>query len=231
MRTLLALLATTIALVAAACGGSAEKTSGGAAASGVASVAPASAALFLELNADLDSAQWQKVQGLADDIRAGKGLFKDLFDQAAKGADWAAVDAAFGPVLAIVALEDGETVVVLTQPDDVEKLKSLLGEKGTPAAAREIGSWTAVAQKEADLDAYEAALGKGTLAGDEAFDAAMVDLPAETIVRVYAGGAGLTKALSTAAGEAGAAEVPRVVRSAGSVSIPPRSPPSAVPAG
>lgn len=206
MRTSLALLVTTIALTAAACGGSAENTSGTAAASGVASAAPASAALFLELNADLDSAQWQEVQGLADDIRAGKGLFKDFFDQAAKGADWAAVDAAFGPVLALVALEDGETAVVLTQPDDVEKLKSLLGEKGTPAAAREVGGWTAVAQKEADLVAYEEALGKGALAGDEAFDAAMADLPAETIVRVYAGGEGLAKALSTAAGEAGATD-------------------------
>jgi len=206
MRTALALLVTTVALVAAACGGSAEKTSGTAAASGVASAAPASAALFLELNADLGSAQWQAVQGLADDIRAGKGLFKDLFDQAAKGADWAAVDAAFGPVLAIVALEDGETAVVLTQPDDVEKLKSLLGEKGTPAAAREVGGWTAVAQKEADLDAYEQALGKGALAADEAFAEAVGGLPEDALVRLYAGGPGLGKALSSAAGEAGAGE-------------------------
>lgn len=206
MRTALALLATTVALVAAACGGSAEKTSGGAAVSGVASAAPASAALFLELNADLESAQWQEVKGLADDIRAGKGLFKDLYDQAAEGADWAAVDAAFGPVLAIVALEDGETVVVLTQPDDVEQLKTLLGEKGTPAVAREVGGWTAVAQKEADLDAYEAALGKGTLADDEAFAEAVGGLPEDVLVRVYAGGPGLGKALSSAAGDAGAGE-------------------------
>ena len=207
MRTSLALLATTVALVASACGGSSESTSGGTAtAVGAASAAPASAALFLELNADLDSTQWQQVKGLADDIRAGKGLFKDFFDQAAKGADWAAVDAAFGPVLAIVVLEDGETAVVLTKPDDVEKLKSLLGEKGTSAVAREVGDWTAVAQKAADLDAYEQALGKGTLADDEAFAAAMADLPPEVIVRVYTGGEGLGKALSTAAGEAGAAD-------------------------
>lgn len=204
MRSALVLLATTVSLVAAACGGTVEKTSGGATGSGLASAAPASAALFLELNADLDSAQWRAVQGLADDIRAGKGLFKDVFDQAAKGADWAAVDAAFGPVLAIVVLEDGETAVVLTQPDDLEQLKALLGEAGTPAVAREVVGWTAVAQEEADLDAYEAALGAGSLGDDEAYAQAAGELPEGSLARLYGGGPGLGKALSSAAGEAGA---------------------------
>ncbi|MBI4172225.1 MAG: hypothetical protein HY511_05655, partial [Actinobacteria bacterium] len=168
----------------------------------VASAAPASAALFLELNADLDSAQWQEVKGLADDVKAGKGLFKDLAKQATGvSADWAQVDAAFGPVVALVVLEDGDNAVALTHPDDDAKLKALVGDK---AVTREVGGWTAVSEKAAALDAYEAALAKGSLAGDAAFAKAMEGLPAETLVRLYTGGAGLGKAFAAAAGQAGA---------------------------
>lgn len=204
MRKLLVLGATTIALVAAACGGSAEKggyAGGGGAVPASASAAPASAALYLELNADLESAQWQKVKGLADDVKAGKGLFKDLAKQATGvSAEWAQVDAAFGPVVAFIVLEDGDNAVVLTHPDDAAKLKALVGDK---AVTREVGGWTAVSEKAAALDAYEAALAKGSLAGDAAFTKAMEGLPAETLIRLYTGGAGLGKAFAAAAGQAG----------------------------
>jgi hypothetical protein len=203
MRKLLVLGATAIALVVSACGGSAENTSGGGGAvPPSASAAPASAAFYLELNADLDSAQWQQVKGLADDVRAGKGLFKDLAKQAiGVSADWAQVDAAFGPVVALVVLEDGDNAVALTHPDDDAKLKALVGDK---AVTREVGGWTAVSEKAAALDAYEAALAKGSLAGDAAFAKAMEGLPAETLIRLYTGGAGLGKAFAAAAGQAGA---------------------------
>ena len=202
MRTLIAVLGTSLALVAAACGGSTEKTSGGGS-SGVpaaAATVPASAALYLELNANLDSAQWQKVKGLADDIRAGKGLFKDLFKQGpVKGTDWATIDAAVGPVLVLAVLEDGSTAVVLTHPDDSAKLKALAGDTAVTGTE---GDWTAVAENAKALAAYEAALAKGALGDDAAFTKAMTGLPAEALVRLYAGGPGLGKAFAAAAGQA-----------------------------
>ena len=189
------------ALLAAGCGGAKPTASGDANAP-----APAGAALYASLDTDRDSAQWQQLNALVERVPGAKDAVDRLFADALgqSGLDWDQdVAPALGPEV-VVALPGGaKEPVALTQPEDDAKLHALLARSDTKLVTREIEGWSAVAQSEAALDAYEQALAKGRLADQPAFAEATAGLPDEALARVYAEGAGLASLGSSVAGIGG----------------------------
>lgn len=201
VRFLLA-AAAAVALVAAGCGGSKP-----AATADDTVPAPADAGFYVELDTDRDSAQWQQLERLLDRVPGAKqavdGLLSDALDEA--GLDWDDdVAPALGPEVAVVLPAGSSDPVVLTQPEDEAKLEALLAKSDQKLVTREIEGWTAVAQSEAALDAYETALKTGSLSEQPDFAAAMGDLPEDALARVYVNGSGLASLGASLAGISGA---------------------------
>lgn len=190
------------AAVLAGCGGSSEPASGEAA-----SAVPASAAAYVSVQSDLDSAQWKQVEDLLgrfpDGERATERLHGDLGDGVNYERD---VDPALGPTLELVWLDfanDGEDVVALTQSDDEDKLRELVRKGDEPAVVGEVDDWSAVARNQALIDRFRSALDGGALADDAGFQAATDELPDEALATLYADGEEATSALEEAIRERG----------------------------
>lgn len=192
LALLLSLLGALV-LAAAGCGGGDDETGSATGTDSAASVVPASAAAYLALNSDLDSAQWEQAKTLVRKFPDHQKLVdKGLADLGEEGVEWERdVDPALGPEVAVVFMKVGDDdpePVVLTQPDDEAKLAALLEKADDPTVRREIEGWQAVAETEAQLDAYEQALEAGSLADEEAFATAMKDLPEEALLKAFASG-------------------------------------------
>lgn len=208
-RVRLASPAAVLLLALAACGGD----GGGSAGAGDAAleVVPASALAYVSLNADLESGQWETLRENADKFPDSERLVDDLLAEVADdGVSWERdVEPAVGPVVAIVALNTDDDLepepVVLTQPEDEAKLDALFDQAGEDVVRREIGGWQAIAEEDAHLDAYAAALRRGTLSGNETFEEATADLPGEALMTVYVDGDAF-RAAAREAGEPG--EIP-----------------------
>lgn len=209
------LVAAALLALGAACGGS----GGGAATGGqgAAGTVPASAVAYVSVNADLESAQWNQLKELVKRFPdSGKLVDRLLAELADEGVNWDEdVAPALGPEVAVVAVEiDGDAEpdpVVLTQPDDTAKLDALLerSSKAKTTVRREVDGWQVVAETAAQLDRYEAALGKGSLADDETYSEAVAGLPDDALAKLYVDG----EAFATAARKAGQpAEIPGVGR-------------------
>jgi hypothetical protein len=149
----------------AGCGG--EEQTGTSVAS---PLAPRSALAVVEIDGDLDSAQWEAARTLI-------GRFPDGDRFLGKVEDYAVGDR-------VVVVVLGEDFVALSRADD------LLAEKDY--ARREVQGWTAVAKSEAILDRYEQALAGGTLEGDETYEAALGKLPDEALATAFLNGSALT---------------------------------------
>lgn len=170
MRSLLAALASLgLLAVTAGCGAASE------AGAGAASVAPASAKAVAEVDGNLDSDQWHAALDLIDRFPDGDKLLDTLHE----------ADNAAGDQLFVVALDD-QNAVALTQPDDAAKLRELTEEYHL--VSREIDGWTALAEDESTLDAYEQALDAGNLEGNALYDAARETFPDEALATLYARG-------------------------------------------
>jgi hypothetical protein len=131
---------------------------------GAAAIVPANAVSFVAASTDLTSSQWH---GLA------KPFLKDAAEyQSALGSE---VDVAELP---------GKQVIVLTQPDDAQKLDALAAKKG--GQTRTIGDWTVIAKSSAVLDGVANATAH--LSDSSAFTSAMATLPDNALVRAYANG-------------------------------------------
>src|SRR5215211_1608331 len=170
MRSLLAALASLCLLATAAgCGAASQTGSGGA------SLVPASAKAVAEVDGNLDSDQWQAALDLIGRFPDADKLLDKLHE-----ADDAASDELF-----VVALGD-QKAVALTQPDDAAELRSFADE--FELVSRELDGWTALAEDESTLDAYEQALDAGTLAGNALYDAARETFPDEALATLYAHG-------------------------------------------
>jgi hypothetical protein len=170
MRTLIAALALLCLLAIAAGCGAANETG-----SGAASLAPASAKAVAEVDGNLDSGQWGAALDLIGRFPDGDKLLDHLHE-----ADEAAGDELF---LVLLGSEQG---VALTQPDDAAELRSFADEYHL--VTREIDGWTALAEDETTLDAYERARDAGTLDGNANYDAAQETFPDEALATLYARG-------------------------------------------
>ena len=192
------MLVTGVALAGAACGGGASDSATGTDAG--AAVVPASAAGYLGVDTDLDSDQWQRAAELARAFpgrdRAIASILEELGEE---GVDWQRdVRPALGPEVAVAFLVEGSRthVVALTKPNDEDKLRALLAKGDSRAVTRELDGWTLLAEKQADLDAFERGRDAGKLADDGLFQEATADLPDEALATFYVNGDAAQKALA-----------------------------------
>lgn len=198
-RFLLCLLALIGAVVAAGCGG-AEKAAAVAAVPASASLAPADAIAFVTLNTDESSAQWQKADKILSLFPAARTALTEAVADALseQGVRWADdVAPALGPEVVVVVTADKKPVV-LTKPDDQAKLKLLLGKSDQPNVLGEFDGWTALAETQGDLDAYTAAVNRGSLETVDAFAKAMGALPDDALARGWVDLTSVSEALPNA---------------------------------
>jgi hypothetical protein len=188
----LALAAIAGALLLAGCGG-AETTAAGAAAAGI---APADAKAYVELDTNLDSAQWKQAQALLDRFpkrpQIAEKLNEELRDHQL---DWSRdVDPALGDRLVLVWLGQTEAdAVLLTQPDDEAKFQALVrkGAEGKPVVFGKVDGWSAAAESQSAIDALGGS--GGSLEDDDAFSTALAKLPDERLGFGWARGDALPK--------------------------------------
>jgi hypothetical protein len=186
-----------LALAVTGCGG--DEGGGAGAGGSAAGIVPASTAVYVSVNADIDSDQWQQllelIRKFPDHEKLEAAILEGLSDE---GVDWRQdVEPALGPEVGIAVLLSGDTPIVigLTQPDDKAKLDQLLDQGDEPAVTDELEGWTLVAEKQSDLDAFRTAREGGTLDDDETFGNAVDGLPGDSLATVYVGGEGVKKLL------------------------------------
>lgn len=207
-RSFLVALLLGAALVTAGCGGGEE--GGGVAAGGdAAAVAPADAALFLSVNTDFESEQWQAADALLARFPSGDKLITEVLgDLEAEGVDWETdVKPALGPEVALVGFSfsgSDPSFVGFTQPRDDEKFAALLARSGEPVVTDEIEGWTVFSDKKESIDRFKAAREAGRLADSDTFQAATDGLSGDGIALIYLDGARLFEEAS--AGDAEAAQ-------------------------
>jgi hypothetical protein len=184
LRVPLALLALAgaLALVATGCAAS-DEAAGSVPES--AQLAPADALGFVTVVTDESSEQWERADRLL-------GVFPSLRNQALDAARSALADEGLtweedvAPALGdevVVVVTAGQRPVVLLQPESEERLAALIRGSEEPIVQGEVSGWTALAERQSDIDAYRTALGRGTLEDEGAFTEAMTALPADALGR------------------------------------------------
>ena len=200
------------ALLLAACGGSSSSKSGSASggASG-ADAAPADAPLFVSVNTDLSSSQWQTVDKL---LTKFPGKDKTLADarqsfETDTGLNWEIdVKPALGPELDFVVLDASDTGggVALTQPKDQGKFDALVAKANAKKAGslvtEKVGDWTVISDKQASIDTYKTRVSGNKLSDDETFKTATGELSGDALAKVYVNGPKVQTALESRAGAA-----------------------------
>ncbi len=169
------------AIALAGCGGN-DTTAGESAIE----LAPADALGYAELDSSLDSDQWERVQALLDRFPNKPQLVVELDKQLAEEQlQWESdVDPALGDSVAVIWFgTTADDVVWATQPDDEAKLRALvetLADKAdTEYALGELDGWPLGAERTAVIDALKSS--DGELADNDAYQAALADLPDERL--------------------------------------------------
>ena len=182
LRPLHALVAIAFVLVVAGCAAAPDETGSVPATAGL---APADAIAFVTLVTDESSEQWEnadRLLGLFPDARS-ELLDSIRTELAQENLSWTSdVAPALGDELVVVVTADRKPVVLL-QPESDERLRALIAKSDQPPAKGTVDDWTVLAETQADIDSYRAALGRGTLEGVPSFEDAMTGLPAEALVR------------------------------------------------
>jgi hypothetical protein len=163
-----------------------------------AEVAPASTAAFVALDTNMDSSQWEALDGLLDKFPGYAtvlGKLQQGFEQKT-GLSWANdVKPALGPEVDVAVLPtaagDKPDAVLLTQPDDPAKLDALLqklSSSGGPApVSAQVGGWSVIGDSQAAVDAVTNATAH--LADDPTYQQATGRLEQDALVDAYANGA------------------------------------------
>jgi hypothetical protein len=205
-RRILALLIAGLALATASCGGSSDtKTT----LSG-AEMVPADVPLYMSIDTDLDSEQWQTAQELLEKFPGRDRLISELKKELAdEDVDFERdVRPALGPEVGIAWLDidDDESFVGLVQPEDEAKLNALLEKSDEPSVHAKIDDWTVVAESQAVLDRFRAAQSADKLSESDAYEEAVQSLPEDAIFKLYAGGPQIRKAIDEGLAEEGVPE-------------------------
>jgi hypothetical protein len=160
-----------------------------------ASLAPADALAYATVSTDEGSDQWKKAASLLERIPGAKDGVSGTIGSALgeQDVDWTNdVRPAIGPEVVVVATADHQPIV-LVQPADEAKLDALLAKGDTTYVRGEVDGWEALAQSDAALTGYRAALDKGTLDDVDAFVQGFDVLPSEALARVWVDTARLSK--------------------------------------
>lgn len=220
MRGSLAAALVGAALLAAGCGGSGSSSKSSVnTLPDTASLAPKDAAVWVSVDTDRTSDQWKALDAVLTQIPGAEKLVDDALAQIGSGdkkLDFRRdVQPALGKEVVIVLPAGSSDPVLLAKPSDNAKFKALLHNSTKPPVTGEHDGWTVVAQTQKALDAYQAALDKGTLADSDTFAQAMDGLPQVALARVYVDGKGLGGAFGKAAGVASGALQSLPISSAG----------------
>ena len=202
LRAPLLLVALVLALLVTGCAASTERT-GSVPAS--AKLAPADAVGFVTVVTDESSEQWEKADrllGLFPDARV-EVLGAVRTELAQEDLTWKDdVAPALGDEL-VVVVTAARKPVLLVQPDSADALSALIAQSDDPLVQGTVSGWTALAETQAELDAYRVALGRGTLDDVESFSDAMAGLPEEALVRGWVDFAALARDLASAFEQSG----------------------------
>jgi hypothetical protein len=191
-----AVLAT--AALASGCGGAASQIPESA------SLAPADAVVFARFTTDDRSSEWQNAERVLERIPGVRDTLVSAIQRelSGEGLDWATdVAPALGNEVVVVVTAKLRPVVLL-QPDNEEKLTALLAKSDEDLVRGEVAGHVALAEKEADLAEYRAALDSGTIENDESFVAGLEALPDESLGLLWVDMAVLTEELSSLVEEA-----------------------------
>lgn len=169
-----------------------------------AELVPADVAMFVAVDTDFESGQWETAGDLVDNFPDGDRLRGFILDElSSEGIDLEEdVEPALGPQVNVVWLDprDDQSFVGLTQPDDAEKLQELLDKADEEMFFRDVEGWTAFAEDEKYLDALVQGRAAGSLSGDSQFADAMARVAEDALVRLYFNGAVATPAFEEEAG-------------------------------
>jgi hypothetical protein len=190
-----------LALVPAAAGCGAQGEAGLPAG---AELVPADVAMFVAVDTDFESGQWETAGDLLDEFPDGDKLRSFILDElSSEGIDLEEdVKPALGPQVNIVWLDprDDRSFVGLTQPSDADKLRALLEKADEEMFLRDVEGWTAFAEDEKYLDALVQGRAGGSLSGDSQFADAMGRVAEDALVRLYFNGAVAAPAFEEQAG-------------------------------
>jgi Protein of unknown function (DUF3352) len=187
LGALAALAASLLALTA--CGGDEGAPSAGA------DLVPASASFVAVLDTDFESGQWQTVDALIERFPGGRGGVRGLFGMQDDVDFEQDVEPALGPESVVAALDtEGQTFVLLTQPDDPEKLRELAAggaSDGDTSVTRELSDgWWVAAESDEILDRFEQARDEDEPLGEsDAWADATGELPEDALATLYVAGA------------------------------------------
>jgi hypothetical protein len=186
-RGLLAALLCGLVLVAPGCGGETDGTT----LSG-AEMVPADVPLYVSIDTDLQSEQWQAAQDLLDKFPGKEKLVSRLREElAAENIDFERdVRPALGPELGVVWLdiEDEDAFIGLIQPEDEAKLAALLEKTDEPFVHTEIDGWTVFSDSQENLDRFRRTQSGEKLSESDAYSEAVSSLPEDALVKLYFGG-------------------------------------------
>ncbi len=189
----LGVLVAVLAFVLTGCGGTTNPSSG------AADIVPASVALYVAINSDLSSSQWQTVNELANKFPDKQKAVDSIKQQLEKkGLNWERdLKPALGPELDVVMLDFAhpDETVALMQPKDQGAFERAVkkGNGVDPSNTlvyETFHGWTLMSDKQAAIDAFKQASdsAKSTLSGDKTFSAAM-GKAGDGILRAYVNGA------------------------------------------
>jgi uncharacterized protein DUF3352 len=165
-----------------------------------AEMVPADVPLFISIDADLESEQWQTAQDLLDRFPGRERFLNELKEELAD--DEVDFDRDVRPVLgpeigvAWLDIENNGTFVGLMRPKDPAKLNALLEKGDDPLVHTEIDGWTVAANSQAVLERFRREQGGEKLSDSDAYREAVETLPEDAIVRLYFGGPQVRKAIT-----------------------------------
>jgi hypothetical protein len=194
--------AASLTLLAGACG------SGSTSASGGATLAPASTAVFVAIDTDSGGDQWQAAEALLDKFPGGSDLIAGALQSLeGENLDYATdIEPALGPETDVVLLDlsASPVFVLLTQPDDSAKFEALVESGDEPGVVTEVeDGWWAAAESQEVLDRFAAAREAGDpLADSDPYNAAIDKLPEDALATIYVDPSVLTEAAGSAQSEA-----------------------------
>jgi hypothetical protein len=201
----------TVSAVLAACGGGELGGGAGGELPEGASLLTAGTPVFVSIDGNLDSTQWQAVEALVLRFPSGQDAIDSLLAELTEDIGREGVDSqsdlrtAIGPEVDIALFDvtnEEPTVVLLTQPTDPSKLEQLLAGDDEAPVWREVDGWYVLADTQDAIDGALAASGE-SLADSATFGEAMGALPGEALARLYLDGAALIEAVAAGAQQQG----------------------------
>ena len=189
-----------LALAAAGCGAKDRP-----AAEGGAEIVSASVPVYVAIDSNLSSEQWQQVDDLLRKFPAYSDALQSLRSElkTETGLEYERdVKPALGDEIDLVWLDfqnDGTNVVALTKPKDEDAFRRMV-EKGNETEGSELiceeqSGWQVCSDSQAKLDRFEGLPEGEKLADDEHFNDALAELPEDSLVHVYVRGQSVVEAL------------------------------------